>query len=389
MPRTATEIQDLEPHEQEIMRLMQSGALPQAEVLIKEALDDRPDDPKLINTLGAVIAQQGRIVEAYPLLQRAHELAPEDPSAAGNLASAKQGLESRAQVFMSRGDWEGALGALRDIVTVEPDHQSAPNVIIHCVMNSGGKARLRDYAPGLSEAELGRHIFIACMPKSGSTFLKHVLCKLTGWREASLTYAFLQNEEELYLPHLRSVARQDTISQQHCRATIPNVQMMQAFGIRPIVLVRNLFDAVISYTDFFDTGATVNTFFAGRWETLERDRRIDLMIDHFVPWYLAFFVSWSDAMSKDQIDCHLLRYEDMIADKPGTIETLAAFHDLDYSASDCAGAVASVEGDEDKEKTRFNKGKPGRGDELSKKQNDRIRALAEYYHNIDFSPVGL
>lgn len=374
---------------QEAVQLMQSGELPKAEALFAEILRDRPDDPQALNAVGAIAAQKGRLLEAYPLLRRAQELAPEDPSIAGNFAQAKQSIEGRAQEFLGRGDWEGALGALRDIVTVEPDHQSAPNVIIHCVMNTGGRARLGDYAPGLSEADLGRHIFIACMPKSGSTFLKHVLCKLTSWREASLTYAFLQNEEELYLPHLRSVARQDTVSQQHCRATIPNIQMMQAFGIRPIVLVRNLFDVVVSYTDFFDSGATVNTFFAGRWEKFERARRIDLMIDHFVPWYLAFFASWSDAMSKDQLDCRLLRYEDMIADKPGTIEALAAFYNLEPSASDCAGAVAAIEGDEDKSKTRFNKGKAGRGEELSKKQKDRIRALADYYHDIDFSPVGL
>jgi len=38
---------------------------------------------------------------------------------------------------------------------------------------------------------------------------------------------------------------------------------------------------------------------------------------------------------------------------------------------------------------RLNKGKAGRGDELSDKQKDRIRELAGYYPDIDFSPVGL
>jgi len=389
MPDGAAENPVSGPREQEAMRLLQNGALLEAEALLTTILSERPDDYQILNALGATTAQQGRLVEAYPLFQRACELAPQDISAIGNLAAARQGMEARANEAMGRGDWDGALGALRDILKVEPDHQSVPNVIIHCVMNSGGLGQLTDYAPGLSEADLGRHILIACMPKSGSTFLKHALCKLTGWREASLTYAFLQNEEELYLPHLRSVARQDTVTQQHCRATIPNIQMMQAFDIRPIVLVRNLFDTIVSYTDFFDTGATVNTFFAGRWETLERDRRLDLMIDHFVPWYLAFFASWSDAMAAGRLDCHLLCYEDMIADKPGALRRLAAFYDFDASANDCEAAVTIIEGDEDKEKTRFNKGKSGRGTELSEPQRDRIRALAGYYHDIDFSPIGL
>ncbi|MEJ2121462.1 MAG: tetratricopeptide repeat protein [Alphaproteobacteria bacterium] len=279
MPDTAPETRELEPREQEAIRLAQSGALAEAEVLLKEILEDRPDDHQILNAAGAVAAQQGKLVDAYPLFQKAHALAPQDPSITGNLANVKQGLEARANECLGRGDWTEARQALRDVLTADPEHQSAHNVLIHCVMNMGARGELADFAPEISEDELGEHIFIACMPKSGSTFLKHALLRLTGWREASLTFAFLQNEEELYLPFLRAVACTETITQQHCRATIPNIQLMQAFAIRPIVLVRNLFDTIVSYTDFFDGGATVNTFFGGRWETFERERRIDLMID--------------------------------------------------------------------------------------------------------------
>jgi hypothetical protein len=389
MPDTAPENRELEPREQEAVRLAQSGALAEAEALFQEILDDRPDDHEILNAAGAVVAQQGRLVDAYPLFQKAHALAPQDSSITGNLAAVKQGLEARANECLGRGDWARARLALRDLLTAEPEHQSAPNILIHCVMNSGGRGELADFAPEISEDELGQHIFIACMPKSGSTFLKHALHRLTGWREASLTFAFLQNEEELYLPFLRAVACTETITQQHCRATIPNIQLMQAFAIRPIVLVRNLFDTIVSYTDFFDGGATVNTFFGGRWESFERERRIDLMIDHIVPWYLAFFASWSDAMTRGQLDCMLLRYEDMIADKTATLGRLAEFYALDVSAADCTAAVVAIEGDPNKDKTRFNKGVAGRGEELTDAQRDRVRNLAAYYRDVDFGPIGL
>jgi len=389
MPDTAPESRELEPREQEAIRLAQSGALAEAEALFKEILSDRPDDHEILNAAGAVVAQQGKLVEAYPLFQKAHKLAPQDPSINGNLTAAKQGLGAHANEYLERGDWAGARQALRDLLKADPEHQSAPNTLIHCVMNLGARGELADFAPDINEEELCEHIFIACMPKSGSTFLKHALHRLTSWGEASLTFAFLQNEGELYLPFLRAVARTKTITQQHCRATIPNIQLMQAFAIRPIVLVRNLFDTIVSYTDFFDGGATVNTFFGGRWETFERERRIDLMIDHFVPWYLAFFASWSDAMTRGQLDCVLLRYEDMIADKPATLGSLAEFYKLDVSAADCTAAVAAIEGDPDKQKTRFNKGVAGRGKELTEAQKDRIRHLASYYPDVDFGPIGL
>ena len=76
-----------------------------------------------------------------------------------------------ANECLGRGDWAAARQGLRDILSIEPTHQSAPNVLVHCVMNMGGRGELADYAPDLSDDELGRHIFTACMPKSGSTFL--------------------------------------------------------------------------------------------------------------------------------------------------------------------------------------------------------------------------
>jgi len=33
------------------------------------------------------------------------------------------------------------------------------------------------------------------------------------------------------------------------------MHLMQAFGIRPVVLMRNLFDAIFSHSDFLDGGA--------------------------------------------------------------------------------------------------------------------------------------
>jgi tetratricopeptide (TPR) repeat protein len=387
MPDTTAKPSDVDPRALEGVRLMQQGALGQAETLFRAVLHERPDDHQLHNALGAIAAQQGRFGEAHRLFTSARELSPDDAHAAGNLAALRQTMAVRAHEHVMRQDWSRALRAYREILALEPDHASAPNSIIHYVMASGEPPELADYDPDLDDADLGNHVFIACMPKSGSTFLKTALCALTTWPEAVLTYAYLQNEQELYLPYLRKVARENTVTQQHCRATEPNLQMMRAFQIRPIVLVRNLFDVVVSYTDFIDGGAKTHTFFAKRWDGQPRERRIDLMIDHFMPWYLAFFASWSDVQAEGLLDCHFLRYEDMNTDKLGTLVRLADFCDLGKTTADCEAALELVESH--KNVTRFNKGEAGRGDELSARQKDRIRELASYYADIDFSPVGL
>ena len=377
----------LDARDQQAVQLMQSGALPEAEALFKEILRDRPHDHQIINVLAILAAQQGRSREAITLFDRALAYAPGDGGPTDNTLGIIQNLALVGSTLLDQQDWAGALEAYRTLLVADPEHASAPNTIIHCVMATGEEPRLADFAPDLDEREFGTHVFIACMPKSGSTFLKMALCALTGWPEAFMTYAFLQNEEELYLPFVRTAACRDTVTQQHVRATVPNLQMMQAFKIRPIVLVRNLFDVIVSYADFFSSGAKINTFFAGRWDGLSRERQLDLVIDNFVPWYTAFYASWSDVMKYGRLDCRLLRYEDMIADKQGTLEALVEFYDLGKSAAECAAAIEFVDGRKDI--TRFNKGKAGRGDELSDAQKDRIRHLAGYYPDVDFGPIGL
>jgi len=377
-----------DPRETEAVELIQRGEVPAAEALIRDILGDHPDSPHLLTVLGTLAARQDRYAEAIPLLERAVALAPEVGAFGENLNAARNAMVSHVQALMGRKDWPRAIAALRQVRKAEPENIFALNSLIHCVMDGGERALLSDYEPGLSEDELGRHIVIACMPKSGSTFLRNAMLALTGWQEARLTYAFLQNEEELYLPYLKAVARNNTVVQQHCRATVPNLQMMQAYRIRPVVLVRNLFDVVVSYTDFFDSGANSNTFFIGdRWAGLAREERIDLVIDNFVPWYTAFYASWSDVIAKGQLECHMLRYEDMIADKLGALERLAGFYDLGTSRQHCAAALAAVEARKDA--TRFNKGVAGRCSELSEAQKRRVRTLAHYYSDIDFSPLGL
>ena len=60
-----------------------------------------------------------------------------------------------------------------------------------------------------------------------------------------------------------------------CRASEANIQLMQAFRIRPVVLVRNIFDAMVSQLDFHRNGAYLNSYFRGDFLTLDETTQID------------------------------------------------------------------------------------------------------------------
>jgi tetratricopeptide (TPR) repeat protein len=63
---------------------------------------------------------------------------------------------------------------------------------------TGGRAQLSDFTTGITAEQLGKHIFIACVPKSASTFLKNVLVYVTGYRDLFAVYAAGQAEHEIY-----------------------------------------------------------------------------------------------------------------------------------------------------------------------------------------------
>jgi tetratricopeptide (TPR) repeat protein len=254
---------------------------------------------------------------------------------------------------------------------------------------SGQRAQLSDYTTEITPEQVGRHIFIACVPKSASTFLKNLLVNLTGFQDVFMVYAAGQSEHELYMPTVREFAHCNTVTQQHCRASDANVHIMQAFGISPIVLVRNIFDSVMSLLDFYNNqGAFYNSYFRADFQTLDEETKIDLLIDNVIPWYFQFVASWDLVEKQRRLPVQWLAYEDLISDKPAAIKTVLEFYGL--GAPEKAIQAKIKETESEGKKIRFNKGVAGRGKAgLNEQQKERIRRLSKYYPATDFGRIGM
>lgn len=250
-------------------------------------------------------------------------------------------------------------------------------------------AQLRDYTTAYKPSELGRHIFIACSPKSGSTFLKNVLAGVTGFKDLFSVYAALQNEHELDLPQFIKFGKQNTVTQQHSRASEANIQMMQAFAIKPVILVRNIYDSVISLLDFYTKGFTFSTFFdKEEFLKFDEEKKIDLLIEYAIPWYFQFVASWQRAERENRLEIMWLTYEQMIADKTKTVQNIFDFYGIHASEEIIRQKIFEIESDG--EKNRFNKGIAGRGKaQLTVAQKEKIRHLATFFPTADFSVISL
>ncbi|MEO8074127.1 MAG: sulfotransferase domain-containing protein, partial [Acidobacteriota bacterium] len=290
-------------------------------------------------------------------------------------------------VFFKHKHFEASVLCCRKAISIYPSPSSHVN-LTNALAASGQRAELADFTTDIIREQLGTHIFIACVPKSASTFLKNLLVSLTGYRDVFMVYAANQNEHELYLPTLREAAHLDTVTQQHCRASDANVQMMQAFDIKPVVLVRNVFDSVMSQLDFYNNGAFNNSYFRADYQTLDEETKIDLLIDNVIPWYFQFVASWSLVEKKKSLEIFWLSYEDLIVDKPTVIQNVLKFYGRGAARHGIEQKIRETESGG--RKIRFNKGIKGRGESrLSVRQKERIRRLAKYYPTTDFGRIGL
>src|SRR2546427_2141826 len=296
-------------------------------------------------------------------------------------------FQSLGIVFFQNSLNEESVLCCRKAISVYPSPGSYVN-LTNSLSATGLRAKLSDFMIEITPEQLGRHLFIACVPKSASTFLKNLLLNVTGYRDLFTVYAAGQREHEIYLPTLRESAELDTVTQQHCRASDANVHLMQAFGIRPVVLVRNIFDSVMSLLDFYNHGAFQTSYFRADWPVLDEDTKIDLLIENVIPWYFQFVASWDLAEKQQRLEVHWLSYEDLIADKTSRVLKLLEFYGLGASRRGVEQRIGEIESEE--RKIRFNKGVTGRGRSgLNDRQKDQVRRLTRYYPSTDFGRIGL
>ena len=237
-------------------------------------------------------------------------------------------------------------------------------------------------------------IVVAAAPKAGSTFLVNTLMQLTGLRGFRLCSAYSTNEHDLYLPALCVMNASGCVSQLHMKGTFHNAALMKSFGIRPIILVRRIEDIVVSLRHDLRKKAGKRSVGTGRdgysfiWQdastgSLSDERLADMIIDLALPWFVNFYVSWHRLCEQGAVDALWLTYEQLYADKEGTLRKVLEFLGLRHDGAIDPELLSRRYG-------TFRDGRIGQGAEtLSAGQRERIRALFAYYPGVDFGKYGL
>jgi hypothetical protein len=228
-----------------------------------------------------------------------------------------------------------------------------------------------------------RHqILLACMPKSGSTFLSNAVGRIDGFRKTRLTTAYGRTEQEIDpLVALRR-ARHDYVAQHHVKYNENTESVINSFGITPVVLVRNIFDCVVSLRDHLrrESVATPMAWFDEHHLEMDDNDLEDMIVTLAMPWYIDFYVSW--CRRKDAL---WLTYEEVKDDTPRAVEAILNHTGRPVSYDEIESSLHMAHAGAD----RLNKGTSGRGLELSERNKDIVRHYCSFYPHIDFSLIGV
>jgi hypothetical protein len=230
---------------------------------------------------------------------------------------------------------------------------------------------------------------LVALPKSSSTYSTQVLAKILG----ATVYQDLVTQDrctpkDISLPGLINARDRATISQLHLTATGANLRILRNFRIPTVILLRNLFDIVVSLRDHMNTNPYFSSVLIPEdYAALGEADKLDYVVDTAVPWMITLYTSWVQAMARGDASGTFVYFEEMVRDPIPFFSAICEGFGRAVTAADIERGISEVQASK---ATRFNVGKAGRGmEELSGPQVDRIRRHADYYPGIDFSPLGL
>lgn len=262
-------------------------------------------------------------------------------------------------------------------------------------------------APLVDEVQRQRrdrpYVFLAFPPKCGGTFIREILGRMVGaglWRPG---HALGGRDVTPYLPTLALQVLSPSgppaiMTHAHMIAHYSNVQMLNLFGIRPVVMKRAIPDMLRSFFDHVESegndGGGYNwSILCGvptdpSFMTMGADEKKDLFVYHQAPWYIQFYASWLRASREGMIDVHWTSYDAFREDAARTIAGILDFYGKPAKPGDIDAQLQHA--NSNREKLRFNKGVSGRGATfLSADHLAHLHRLAAGYPDIDFVDEGL
>lgn len=231
-------------------------------------------------------------------------------------------------------------------------------------------------------------VFMAFPPKAAGTFLRQAVIEASGGDLVRVVYAQGGRDAQPYMPtflgyYLGGLCAGPLVAHVHMQALPSNVSFLNAFGIRPIIMLRSVRDMLVSYRDMLDADPSsqrqdLNIAIPEDWTTRDARAKGDFLVDMLGPWYASYYATWLALAQQAGSQILVLGYGELLAAPQDVLHRILLHSGIDTSLEECASTMGDVW--IDRSRLRFNQGREGRGaTQLSDAQQDRIKALLSQY----------
>jgi len=150
----------------------------------------------------------------------------------------------------------------------------------------------------------------------------------------------------------------------HMQAQPANRHFIDAFDLKPIIMLRSVPDMLCSYLDMLNAEPItpelwVNSLIPENFARLDPGTQADFIVDIMGPWYASYFATWLDYARQHPARVCVLRYADFKRSPAAVLQILLAHSGLESSEFMCKRAIDIAWGE--RALLRFNKGEAGRG----------------------------
>jgi hypothetical protein len=150
----------------------------------------------------------------------------------------------------------------------------------------------------------------------------------------------------------------------HMQAFTANRNLLSAFAIKPVIMLRNIADMLASFRDMLDSDPVaraegLNCVVPDNFTDLSDAAKSDFMVDAIAPWYASYFASWKTFVDEAPRQVCVLRYRHFRTNPVEPFHT--ALTHAGFVVSRAAASAALARAWAERESFRYNKGAEGRG----------------------------
>jgi hypothetical protein len=242
---------------------------------------------------------------------------------------------------------------------------------------------------------LGRRrasVLLAFPPKCAGTFLRAAAIHAVDGQLTRVVHAQGGRDATPYLPvYIRYLAMNfppsPLITHVHMQALPANRHFIEAFDLKPVIMLRSVPDMLVSYLDMLaaeSVGASqwLNVAIPPRFLQLDAEAKADFLIDTMLPWYASYYATWLDYVRAAPGRVCVLRYRDFKEDTGAVLQRLLIHSGFEVQEEMCELAAAAAW--HTRHENRFNKGTEGRGHtRFTPAQLRRIEHMLMDYYGLD------